>query len=132
MYKSPDFYKPSDIQKTHLDIRKTDIYETSEYEAEIDEIKLEEYISHGFQPIYESCTDKISAQSGNGADLIYGMDYINSKACYFVIVDDPGASGYDCCGVYIVYYSFNKYIFLDHHAYDKDDRFNLMNLITLF
>ena len=73
-------------------------------------------------PVYESSTETERATSGMGANLTYGMLQINSNPYYFVIVDDPGASGYDCCGFYKVYYSKNLDQFLEYQVYSKKDK----------
>lgn len=115
-----EFYKPSCNQGEYIDMRKVlDPCDNQSYEIEE---KIEEYIKKGFMSIYTSSTGAVCARSGMGAELIYGMLQIDKEPYYFVIVDDPGASGYDCCGFYRVYYSRNLSKFLEEQAYTRKER----------
>lgn len=126
---TPEFYKPSCYQEEYIDMRKV-IDPQDKRPRYDDEIEIEEFIKAGFMPIYASSTGDIAASSGMGAELTYGMLQIDEEPCYFVVVDDPGASGYDCCGLYRVYYSFNLEKFLEEQAYTQKERELLNKLYT--
>ncbi len=126
---TPEVYKPSCYQGEYIDLRK--VYDPADNRPRYDdELAIEEFIKEGFMPIYVSGTGDIAASSGCGSDLTYGMLKIDNAPCYFVIVDDPGASGYDCCGFYRVYYSFSLDKFLEEQTYNKKEREFLYKLYT--
>lgn len=128
-YPRPEFYKPTLYQEEYIDLRK--VYDPQDRRSQYDdELVIEEYIKAGFMPVYSTSTGDIAASSGMGSDLVYGKLEIDSKECYFVIVDDPGASGYDCCGFYRVYFSFNLDKFLEEQTYDKKECELLRNIYT--
>lgn len=116
------FYKPTYTQSNYIDLCKViDSYGMRQSFNE-DESVLKKYITKGFIPIYTSSTYDIRARSGLGSDLIYGYVKIHDEYCYFVIADDPGGSGYGCCGIYKVYYSFSLSRFLEDHSYSNTNK----------
>ncbi len=122
-------YKPSNEQKYSIQIREINP-ENPLYDDADSHKYIQEYVEKGFNPIYSSYTTEVCARSGDGSELIYGKMQIGSKDCFFVIVDDPGRSGYGCCGYYCLYYSYNLDELIREYTYNKDEQILLYELFT--
>lgn len=100
-----------------------------------DEKELVRLLQIPFTPLYEGRTNRVEycAKSGwDGAEAIYGTFNINEKECYFVITDDEGMSGYDCCGIITLQYSYDVKDFLNEcYKINKNDYSTLKSILNV-
>lgn len=98
-----------------------------------DEKTLLRLLQHPLTPLYVGVTcnfDFRAKSSCTGAKAIYGKININEKECYFVVTDDEGMSGYACCGIITLQYSYNINDFLNEcYNIDKNNYLVLKSIL---
>lgn len=89
--------------------------ERQEYEELDDERELGDRLLGGVSGVLcegVSNEREYCAKSGGRASVVYGVERLLGGDCYYVLTDDEGRSGYDCCGKIRLYYSYDieKYL----------------------
>lgn len=85
-----------------------------------------DYFNNKILQIFKKYTDK-SGCSGDESECFLGK--ILNEHIYFYIIDDPGATGYDCCGSIELYYSDSLKIIQENMEYIKEETLMISNYI---
>lgn len=102
---------------------------------EINEIEKEwkRRLEVGVSVLWESETNnrEYCAKSGCKASVVYGKEKIGGRECYYVLTDDEGGTGYECCGKIGLYYSFDIEKYLEKcYEIDKNDFNSLKKILN--
>ena len=88
------------------------------------ERELKKRLLRGVNVLWESVSNdrEYCAKSGGRASVVYGVELLGGRDCYYVLTDDEGRSGYGCCGKIRLYYSYDIEKYLEKcYEIDKGD-----------